>query len=295
MWQRVQKRTCRPESGHPDRPRSSERGPVKGSKRLPRKDGGCDRKSAGVNAYSYPSAAFTRSGVIGNLQHARAHGVEDRVGQRRAHGDDGRLAAAQRRRLRIVHQHNLDLRQPGESRHPVAVEVGVKHVPVAERALPRSARSPGPLSRRLRPAAAFRRGSTTRPTSSAITTRFTSTAPVARFTATSTMVALQAFEYMPHAIPVPRPVGARPAVHPNCPAAVSSTRRIRGFLVRLFSRNSSGSISPSPPTCRCAIPARTCCCSPTARATRRPSNGFMPGGFPPIHPPAEVTRLFGMS
>src|ERR1039457_2511894 len=48
--------------------------------------------------------------------------IENRVGQHCANGNDRRLAATQRRILRVVHQDGLDLRQPRESRNRVSVE-----------------------------------------------------------------------------------------------------------------------------------------------------------------------------
>ena len=57
------------------------------------------RVSHGCPPYPF-IAAFTRAGVIGIWNSARAHGVEHRVGHHRAHRDDGRLAAALRRQVR---------------------------------------------------------------------------------------------------------------------------------------------------------------------------------------------------
>jgi len=71
-----------------------------------------------------PSPALNRSGVVGNWSR-HAGGVEDGVGDCRAQGNDGRLAATGRRRLAIIHQDDLILRQPREARQGTSLHAGI--------------------------------------------------------------------------------------------------------------------------------------------------------------------------
>ena len=62
----------------------------------------------------------------GEFEEPRPHGVEDRVGDDRAHADDRRLAAALGLQVRVGDQDGLDGRQPGEPGQGVGVEVLVQ-------------------------------------------------------------------------------------------------------------------------------------------------------------------------
>src|ERR1035441_10309926 len=71
-------------------------------------------------------------GGHGELQHARAYGVVNGVGDHGAHGDDGGFAASQRGLAGVVDDDGLDLRQPGETRELVGIEVTVEDFAILE-------------------------------------------------------------------------------------------------------------------------------------------------------------------
>src|ERR1035441_6130576 len=69
----------------------------------------------------------------GQLEQPRARAVVYRVGDHRAHEDDGRLAAALRWRVLGLDEDGLNLRHPREARQFIRVEVVVQDLAVLDR------------------------------------------------------------------------------------------------------------------------------------------------------------------
>jgi hypothetical protein len=59
------------------------------------------------------------------LEETNPCGIEDSIGNHSPHADNGRLPSSLWRNLRVLHQNGFQLRQPGETRDFIGVEVEI--------------------------------------------------------------------------------------------------------------------------------------------------------------------------